>query len=327
MQDLQPEIHAPFPSDSPQCARSGAKQPWWVRRAWARVAAGVLLAGLPAGSVLAHAGHDHPPTLATAFSPSPWLLVPLAAWVLLYAVGLRRLWGRAGVGAGVGRAGFASAAVGVLVLLLSTTWPLDAYGEWSLAAHIAQHMLLIAFVPPLLLAGQPLAVAAHALPATLARRLHRTLGAAQARAAASLTAASVTHGVVLCAWHLPAATTAALESDPVHWAMHGTFLASGVWLWAAMWTRIRDPHVGVGAGVVAMVAVMMQMGFLGALMTFSARPLYAIYAERAPQLGLDVMADQQLAGVLMWVPSCVPYLAGAMWLLWHGFARLERRLR
>lgn len=277
--------------------------------------------------MLAHAGHVHPPTLATAFSPTPLLLVPLAAWVLLYAAGLRRLWGRAGLGSGVGGTGLACAAAGVVILLLSTTWPLDAYGEWSLAAHIAQHMLLIAFVPPLLLAGQPLAVAAHALPARVARRFHRSLGAWQARAADSLTGASIAHGVVLCAWHVPAATTAALESDPVHWAMHASFLATGLWLWAAMWKRIRDPHVGAGAGVVAMVAVMMQMGFLGALMTFSTRPLYPVYATRAPRLGLDVIADQQLAGVLMWVPSCVPYLAGAMWLLWHGFARLQRRLR
>ena len=301
-----------------QSACAGAKQPWWARLLAAALA-------IATGPALAHAGHEHPPTLATAFSPSPWLLLPLAAWMLLYAIGLHRLWGRAGMGAGVSRAGLASAVIGVVVLLLSTTWPLDAYGEWSLAAHIAQHMLLIAFVPPLLLAGQPLAVAAHALPANATRRLHRTLGAAAARAADSLTAASVAHGVVLCAWHLPVATTAALESDPVHWAMHGSFLASGLWLWAAMWKRIREPHVGAGAGVVAMVAVMMQMGFLGALLTFSPRPLYAIYAGRAPGLGLDVMADQQLAGVLMWVPSCIPYLAGAMWLLWHGFARLSRR--
>ncbi|GGK13619.1 cytochrome c oxidase assembly protein [Luteimonas terricola] len=282
---------------------------------------------LLAGPVLAHAGHEHPPTLATAWTPSPWLLLPLAAWTLLYAAGLRRLWGRAGIGAGVGTKGVATAAAGVLVLLLSTTWPLDAYGEWSLAAHIAQHMLLLAFVPPMLLAGQPLVVAAHALPARMAGRLHRALGAATSRAATALTAASVAHGAVLWTWHLPVATTAALESDPVHWAMHGSFLAAGLWLWAAMWRRIRDPHVGAGAGVVAMVAVMMQMGFLGALLTFAARPLYPVHAERAPQLGLDVMADQQLAGVLMWVPSCIPYLAGAMWLLWHGFARLQRKLR
>jgi putative membrane protein len=298
----------------------GAKRPWWPGAALASLS-------LAAGPAFGHAGHHHPPTLATAWTLSPWLLVPLLAWIALCAAGLRRLWGRAGIGGGVGTRGVASAATGVLVLLLSTTWPLDALGEWSLAAHVAQHMLLIAFVPPLLLAGQPLAVAAHALPSGMAARLHRTLGHASTRAANALTAASVAHGVVLCTWHLPVATTAALESDPVHWAMHGSFLATGLWLWAAMWRRIRDPHVGAGAGVVAMVAVMMQMGFLGALLTFATRPLYPVYAERAPQMGLDVMADQQLAGVLMWVPSCIPYLAGAMWLLWHGFARLQRKLR
>ena len=279
------------------------------------------------GPALAHPGQAHPPTLASAWSATPWLLLPLAAGILLHAFGLTRLWRRAGIGAGVPPAGVAAAACGIVVLLLATTWPLDAYGEWSLAAHIGQHMLLIAVVPPLLLAGQPLAVAAHALPVAVARGLHRTLGAATSRAADSLTAASVAHGVVLWAWHLPAATTAALGSDPVHWGMHASFLAAGLWLWAAMWKRIRDPRIGAGAGVVAMVAAMMQMGFLGALLTFATRPLYPVYAERAPQLGLDAMADQQLAGVLMWVPSCVPYLAGALWLLWHGFARLARHPR
>src|SRR5690606_23592660 len=295
MQDLQPEIHGGSPDGSLQCAAARAKRPSWPGRtpAWASRAGTTMLLlamALAAGPVYAHAGHEHPPALATAWTPSPWLLLPLGAWIVVYALGLSRLWGRAGIGAGVGTGGVAAAAVGVLVLLLSTTWPLDAYGEWSLAAHIAQHMLLIAFVPPLLLAGQPLAVAAHALPPGLARRVNRVLGQARSRATAALTAASVAHGVVLCAWHLPAATTAALESDPVHWAMHGSFLATGLWLWAAMWRRIGDPDGGAGAGVVAMVAVMMQMGFLGALLTFSTRPLYPIYAERAPQLGLDVMA-------------------------------------
>lgn len=320
--------------ESGQSALPRAKRPCWppqgrlpLPRTALRGALAAAGACLPAGNAFAHAGHPHPPTLATAFTPSAWLLLPLAAWALLYVLGLSRLWRRAGAGTGVSVGAVATAAAGVLVLLLSTTWPLDAYGEWSLAAHIAQHMLLLAFVPPMLLAGQPPAVAAHALPSRLAGRLHGVLGTAAARAASSLTAASVAHGAVLWAWHLPVATTAAIESDPVHWAMHGSFLAAGLWLWAAMWRRIRDPEVGAGAGIVAMVAVMMQMGFLGALLTFSTRPLYPIYTARAPRLGLDAMADQQLAGVLMWVPSCIPYLVGAMWLLSQGFARLGRRTR
>ena len=72
------------------------------------------------------------------------------------------------------------------------------------------------------------------------------------------------------------------------------------------------------------MAVMMQMGFLGALLTFAPRVLYPVYALRAPEAGLAPLADQQLAGVLMWVPSCLPYLAGAVWLTWRGLARLDR---
>ena len=68
----------------------------------------------------------------------------------------------------------------------------------------------------------------------------------------------------------------------------------------------------------------MQMGFLGALLTFSRRALYPFYAGRAPQLGLDVLFDQQLAGLVMWVPSCLPYLAGAIWLLAREFGRLRQ---
>jgi putative membrane protein len=73
--------------------------------------------------------------------------------------------------------------------------------------------------------------------------------------------------------------------------------------------------------------VMMQMGFLGALLTFSGRVLYPVYAGRAPQLGLDPLVDQQLAGLVMWVPACLPYLAGALWLLARELRRSGRRPR
>lgn len=264
------------------------------------------------------------PTLATAWSLSPWLLLPLALLVALHVVGLARLWRRAGVGRGIAVPEAAAFASGVLALLLATTWPLDVLGEWSLAAHMAQHMLLLAVVPPLLLAGRPLATAAHALPARWARALHATTAAATQCAALALTAASVAHALVMWCWHLPAATSAALAHDGVHWAMHGSFLVAGLWFWAALWRCIREPGTGAGAGVIALVAVMMQMGLLGGLLTFAPRPLYPDYVLRAPSLGLDPLADQQLAGLLMWVPSCVPYLVGALLLLWRGFERLGR---
>ncbi len=69
----------------------------------------------------------------------------------------------------------------------------------------------------------------------------------------------------------------------------------------------------------------MQMGFIGALLTFSRRTLYPVYAGRAPVLGLETLADQQLAGLIMWVPASVPYVLGGLWLMQQGLRRAERR--
>lgn len=278
-----------------------------------------------ASPLLAHeAAGEAPPTLARAWSLSPWLLLPLAVFLGLYAAGLVRLWHAGGRGRGISVVEAACFAAGAVALLLATVWPLDAYGEWSLAAHMAQHMLLLALVPPLLLAGRPLAAIACALPPDWSQALHRHAHPLQVRAGAALAAAVLVHGAAMWLWHLPSALDAALHSEPLHWAMHASFLLAGLWFWSALWRCIRDPRAGAGPGVVAIVVVMMQMGFLGALLTFSPRVLYPVYAGRAPQLGLSPLADQQLAGVLMWVPSCLPYLLGAVWLMWRGFAQLER---
>ena len=290
------------------------------RASWMPVAA--WIAAFP---VAAHdAGHGAP-TLSTAWTWSPLVLAPLALFAALYCRGLWRLWAGGHAGRGISRAEALAAAAGLLALLLATVWPFDALGDWSLAAHMAQHMLLLAVAPPLLLAARPRAVLAAALAPGWSRRLHRIADACTVPALASLAAATLANVLVMWGWHLPAALALALDSEPVHWLMHGSFLLAGLWLWSLLWQRLRDDGSGGAlAGTVAIVVVMMQMGFLGALLTFSRRALYPHYAERAPQLGLDVLADQQLAGLVMWVPACLPYLAGAAWLLAREFGRLRR---
>jgi len=254
---------------------------------------------------------------------SAWMQLPTLLLGILYAIGLRRLW-RAGAGRGVGVAEAGCFGLGLLALVLVLAGPLRAYGAWSLAAHMGQHMLLLALIPPLLLAGRPLAVAACALPAAWSRRVHRALQPWQSALGRALAPATIAHCAAMWLWHTPQGLQRALDSEALHWAMHASFLLAGLWFWGALWRRIRDPEAGAIPGVVAMVVVMMQMGFIGALLTFSPRPLYAVYVLRTPALGLDPLVDQQLAGLLMWVPSCLPYLVGAGWLLWRGFVRLDR---
>lgn len=259
--------------------------------------------------------------MASAWTLDPlYLAVPIAT-VVLYAVGQIRLWRQAGAGRGVSIPAATAFWLGVAVLFLALVWPLDAFGEWSLAAHMAQHMLLLAVAPPLLLAGQPWAVAAHALPRTWSRWLHRTGSATHARLLAALVSATLAQGAVMWLWHLPAATTAALDNDGLHVLMHASFLIAGLWFWSSVMRCVRDPRAGAAPAFVALVAVMMLMGLLGALLTFSRRTLYPIYVTRAPELGMDPLIDQQLAGLIMWVPACVPYLLGGLWILGKAFTR------
>lgn len=307
---------------------TGFHRPGCYRSSMHRQCAVALLLVLTSAWAAAFAhGPDQAPDLASAWSLSPWFLGPAGMLLALYVAGLVRLWRRAGIGHGLSRSEASAFGAGTLALFFATVWPLDALGEWSLAAHMAQHMLLLGFVPPLLLAGRPLAVIAQGLPRRWSRRLHRLTARLHGHLAAALVPAAAAHMAVMGLWHLPIATGAALANEAVHWAMHGSFLLAGLWFWSTLLHRLRDAQAGAGAGLVAIVAVMMQMGFVGALLTFSPRALYPVYVERAGALGLTPLVDQQLAGMIMWVPACLPYLLGGLWLMQRGLHRAEQRQR
>lgn len=280
-------------------------------------------AALPRITAAACFAGDAPPAPGQAWTLSPLLLGPITLFVL-YAAGVVRLWRQAGIGRGIPLAEAGAFVAGALVFLGATLWPLDAYAAWSLAAHVGQHMLLLAVAPPLLLAGRPLAGMAHALPRRWSRRLHRWATPLHGWLSERLGMATVAHAGIMVLWHVPAAIAVALSDPLLHFAMHAAFVLAGMWFWIAVWGRIREPGTGVAPALVSLVTVTVVMGFAGALMTFAPRLLYPAYALRAPMLGLDPLADQQLAGLLMWVPSCLPYLAGGLWLLVHGFDRLRR---
>jgi putative membrane protein len=241
--------------------------------------------------------------------------------VLLYCLGLRRLWrGRIGRGVSVTRA--SAFVFGWVVLALTLLGPPDRWAEHSLAAHVAQHMLLMAFVPPLLL-GLPGPVLLGLVPVAAARRLGSLMRRMQqtlpARALSAPGGAMVAQVAVMWGWHVPAAMHAALRHEGIHWLMHASFLGAGLWFWAGLLRSVREPRCGAATSALAIIGTMMSMGLLGALMTFADAPHYAAYVEQAHLLGFDALQDQQLAGLIMWVPSALPYLLGgvaivALWL-------------
>lgn len=265
----------------------------------------------------------------TAWTADPWIAGLMGAALLVQAAAAAVLARRGGV-SGRRRALRSLATLGGLaVAAAALLGPVDALGDRSLAAHTAQHMALLAVAAPLIAAGAPLAAAGAAI--ALARRDVPALARLSApwrlsrRATAPIAqagAATLLQAVVMWAWHLPMLVAAALASDLVHAAMHASFLVAGAAFWSALLRGVRGAQ-GFGAGALALAATLGHMGLLGALLFFSPRPLYADYALRVEVLGLDWRADQQLAGLVMWVPACVPYLAGGAWLLAAWLRRME----
>ena len=100
-------------------------------------------------------------------------------------------------------------------------------------------------------------------------------------------------------------------------------LLGSAWL---MWRAILSPATPSGAALVALVATIGQMGLLGALIVFAPVPLYMVHLASTAPWGLSPLADQQLAGLLMWVPATLPYLGVGLWLAWSSLRPREPAL-
>jgi putative membrane protein len=236
----------------------------------------------------------------------PILITGLFVLACLYAIGTVRLDRReCRLGRGEQTAFWAGWTVTVAALIS----PLCPLSVSLFAARVGQHMILALIAAPLVAAGRPVAVSAAALGRTDAPL-------APARAA-PLTAIAV-FTALLWFWHAPAAYAATFASAGVYWAMHLSMFASALWLWSALLDRAsRHPVTVVLASVIASV----QMGFLGALITFAPRPLYAPHALTTWIWGFSPLQDQQLGGAIMWIPGCIVFLAVAMIALWRTLAR------
>jgi putative membrane protein len=118
-------------------------------------------------------------------------------------------------------------------------------------------------------------------------------------------------------WHMPPFYEAAARDWLVHLLEHLCFLASALVLWWAALSSARVSALGVVAGIFLLFTTAVQDGLLGALLVFSPRPLHGFYVGSAQLLGRDPLADQQLAGVFMWICGGMVCLGAALLLAWR----------
>jgi cytochrome c oxidase assembly factor CtaG len=222
----------------------------------------------------------------------------------------------------------AAFAAGVGLTAVALVSPLDALSEQLLSAHMAQHVLLTLVVAPLLVLSSPLQTMAWGLPPLLRRRIGRWQGRVRrVLSHPALPGAGLAlFTVVFTAWHIPPLYDAALTSNPVHALEHTTMLTAALAMWAPI---VRPRRTPAGAGVLLLFISLIASGILAALLVFSPTPWYAHPATA--DWGITRLADQQLAGAVMWVVGGTIYVvAGALVLMrWlHADERaIERRER
>jgi putative membrane protein len=284
------------------------------------VAGAALFAAAPA---MAHAPQAAPRP-AWQWSGEPWLLWLLALSAGLYAAGLWRLWRQAGTGRGISRAQAAAYAAGWVSLMAALVSPIDALGNQLFTMHMVQHELLMIVAAPLLVVGRPLAAWTWALAprhrgwigqATRARWL-----AAPWQAITRPLTAWALHALALWLWHVPQLFQAALHSEAIHIVQHTTFLLTALLFWWAVLggdTRSRSK----GFALAYLFTTMMHTGALGALLTLAPTPWYPHYLGTTAALGVDALEDQQVGGLVMWIPGGVAYLVAGLWLVARLLAR------
>jgi putative membrane protein len=263
-----------------------------------------------------------------------WTFEPVTVGLLvlsaaIYAAGVRNAWSHAGSRAGIRVWQAGAFAAGMAALAVAQMSPLAWLSDVLFSAHMTQHEILMLVAAPLLVLGQPLLALVWALP-----RRRRAAAAAAFRGPAftaawhritSPLAVFLLHAVALWIWHVPALFEAALASEAVHFVQHTCFLVTAALFWWGM-AYGRYGRMGYGVAILYVFLTALHNTMLGALLTIAPATWYTSYDLMAVRWQVDALADQQLAGLIMWVPSGVAFLVVGLALTAAWLGESERRV-
>ncbi|MCA0014885.1 cytochrome c oxidase assembly protein [Mesorhizobium sp. B292B1B] len=138
--------------------------------------------------------------------------------------------------------------------------------------------------------------------------------------------ATIVHGIAIWVWHIPVLFEAALEHGVLHYAQHASFLGTGLLFWWALLPRRRQQQA-YGSAVMHLFFTSLHTGLLGVLLLLSPKLWYPENAAGAAVWNLSPIEDQQLAGLVMWVPAGLIYggaalLLAGLWITTSGTRKI-----
>jgi putative membrane protein len=265
----------------------------------------------------------------SAWPVEPVLLVSLTAIACLYWLGWSRL-SRVAGGIAVSTSRAAAFITGLAAMAVALLSPVAVYSERLFFMHMIQHLLLLLIAPPLLLLGKPLVPMLWGLPSSWRRRVGQMLGPGHvlARLGDTLTmplVAASAFVITIAVWHIPVFYDAAQGRTPTHDLEHLMFFGTALLYW---WPVIHPAggrrRLSYGLAVPYLLPPFLESMVIGVLLTFADRPLYRTYAEMEMPWGFSVVSDQQLGGLIMWIPGGMLFLIPLIGLLTAVLRNEER---
>jgi putative membrane protein len=266
--------------------------------------------------MLIHAGAPlEPHDLARAWSFEPVVVLAIGAAAFLYYRGSSAMLARTTRSSRSVRRSRLLFTLGLASLAVALISPLHQLGGVLFSAHMSQHELLMTVAAPLIVLGQPGAPFVWALPARTRRTMAAIMSARPLADVWQLVSgpfgAWLLHGAAIWIWHVPRFYDASVGSEVVHSFQHYSFFATAVLFWWSVIRAARGPRAGVA--IFSLFTTALHTALLGALLTSIDSPVYLAY-DSTLAWGLTPLEDQQLGGVIMWVPGGVPYLVAALFL-------------
>ncbi|HJU18473.1 MAG TPA: cytochrome c oxidase assembly protein [Stellaceae bacterium] len=267
------------------------------------------------------------------WSWEPWVVASLALAALWYAAGFCRLYRRLGPARVLRGREIAAFAAGWATIFIALLSPIDSISDQLFCIHMLQHLLLMLVAAPLLVLGRPALAFLWAFPPNGRKRIGRAWMALGLHAGVR----TLMHPVLVWLlfygtfifWHFPGPYQAALRNEAIHAGEHLSFVVTALMFWSIVIEPSGRRRLGYGLTLLFVVKTAVLSALPGALLSLSQRPLYPFYTDGAAAWGLTLLQDQQLAGVVMWIPGGFVYVltAALVFVKWLEEAEHRERAR